>query len=197
MDIETSEGIIAIAQAGKALVVNSRGMKEFQVIGRDPAVIALTLFKSTGVLGRSDLDWRPGRASGINNTVVDTPDAQLLKPLHFSFTVALADNADHLGRCASWRIRRRVTPSPINDKRCIPSITGLSVFRCACPNARCRQNFRYSPYRNRSFFLPCPMRNDRLARSPACSTPGRSLSLFRLGWQSVPSSIIWKNTCHR
>jgi alpha-mannosidase len=96
VDIETSDGIIAIAEAGKALVVNSRGMKEFQIIGSEPAAIALTLFKSTGVLGRNDLDWRPGRASGINNTVVETPDAQLLKPLHFSFTVALADNADHL-----------------------------------------------------------------------------------------------------
>ncbi|WNI64722.1 glycoside hydrolase family 38 C-terminal domain-containing protein [Enterobacter asburiae] len=96
VDIETSEGIIAVAEAGKALVVNSRGMKEFQIIGSEPAAIALTLFKATGVLGRNDLDWRPGRASGINNTVVETPDAQLLKPLCFSFTVSLADNAGHL-----------------------------------------------------------------------------------------------------
>ncbi|VFS27835.1 alpha-mannosidase mngB [Enterobacter cancerogenus] len=71
-------------------------MKEFQVVGTKQAAIALTLFKSTGVLGRSNLEWRPGRASGINNTVVETPDAQLLKPLHFSFSVALADNAEHL-----------------------------------------------------------------------------------------------------
>ena len=96
VDIETTEGIIAVAESGKALIVTSRGMKEFQILGSEPAAIALTMFKSTGVLGRSDLDWRPGRASGINNTVVETPDAQLLKPLHFSFTVALADNADHL-----------------------------------------------------------------------------------------------------
>lgn len=96
VDIETSEGIIAVTEPGKALVVTSRGMKEFQIIGSEPAAIALTMFKSTGVLGRSDLEWRPGRASGINNTVVETPDAQLLKPLRFSFTVALADNADHL-----------------------------------------------------------------------------------------------------
>jgi len=96
VDIETTEGIIAVAEAGKALVVNSRGMKEFQIVGSEPAAIALTLFKATGVLGRNDLHWRPGRASGINNTVVETPDAQLLKPLCFSFTVALADNAGHL-----------------------------------------------------------------------------------------------------
>lgn len=55
MDIETSEGIIAVTEPGKALVVTSRGMKEFQIIGSEPAAIALTMFKSTGVLGRSDL----------------------------------------------------------------------------------------------------------------------------------------------
>jgi alpha-mannosidase len=37
VDIETSEGIIAVAEEGKALVVNSRGMKEFQILGDEPA----------------------------------------------------------------------------------------------------------------------------------------------------------------
>ena len=40
MDIETSEGIIAVTEPGKALVVTSRGMKEFQIIGSEPAAIA-------------------------------------------------------------------------------------------------------------------------------------------------------------
>lgn len=96
VDIETSDGIIAIEQQGKALVINSMGMKEFQVLESSPNRIALTLFKATGVLGRDNLEWRPGRASGINNSVVETPDAQLLQPLHFSLTLALADNARHL-----------------------------------------------------------------------------------------------------
>jgi len=95
VDIETSEGIIAVEDAGKALIINSQGMKEFQLHGTEPAQVALTLFKATGVLGRDDLAWRPGRASGINNTIVETPDAQLLKPLHFSFALSLADNAEH------------------------------------------------------------------------------------------------------
>ncbi|EOH6332304.1 glycoside hydrolase family 38 N-terminal domain-containing protein [Citrobacter koseri] len=93
IDIETSEGIIAIEENNRSLIINSLGMKEFQICQNGTAQIALTLFKSTGVLGRDDLDWRPGRASGINNTVVNTPDAQLLKPLHFSLTLALADRA--------------------------------------------------------------------------------------------------------
>ncbi|AYN28756.1 alpha-mannosidase [Buttiauxella sp. 3AFRM03] len=96
VDIETSDGIIAIEQPGKALVINSMGMKEFQVLESSPNRVALTLFKATGVLGRDDLEWRPGRASGINNTVVETPDAQLLQPLRFSLALALTDNARHL-----------------------------------------------------------------------------------------------------
>jgi alpha-mannosidase len=96
VDIETSDGIIAIDAPGKAFVINSLGMKEFQVLHNTSAQIALTLFKSTGVLGRDDLEWRPGRASGINNTVVHTPDAQLLKPLRFSLALALMERADHL-----------------------------------------------------------------------------------------------------
>ncbi len=92
--LKRSEGIIAIEENNRSLIINSLGMKQFQICQNETAQIALTLFKSTGVLGRDDLDWRPGRASGINNTVVNTPDAQLLKPLHFSLTLALADRAD-------------------------------------------------------------------------------------------------------
>ena len=97
VDVETTDGAVAIAQAGRALVMNGRGIKEFQVIkGEHTCQLALTLFKSTGVLGKDDLSWRPGRASGINNTVVHTPDAQLLQQnLQFSFALAMTEEASH------------------------------------------------------------------------------------------------------
>lgn len=95
VDIETTEGIIAIGEPGKSLVINVLGMKEFQVTEGVPNQVALTLFKSVGVLGRDNLAWRPGRASGINNTTVPTPQAQLLQPLSFELTLALADNTRH------------------------------------------------------------------------------------------------------
>ena len=96
VDIETSEGIIAIEENDNALVINSLGMKEYQILQNATSQVALTLFKSTGVLGRDDLTWRPGRASGINNTVVYTPEAQLHKPLIFNLTLTLSERADHL-----------------------------------------------------------------------------------------------------
>ncbi|WP_117232664.1 glycoside hydrolase family 38 C-terminal domain-containing protein [Vibrio maerlii] len=96
IDIETTDGAVAIEQDNKALVINGRGIKEFQVLKSDNSdSIALTLFKSTGRLGKDDLLWRPGRASGINNTVVYTPDAQLQKSMSFAFSIALTDSADH------------------------------------------------------------------------------------------------------
>ncbi|MGV2990549.1 glycoside hydrolase family 38 C-terminal domain-containing protein [Vibrio sp. E150_011] len=96
VDIETTEGSVALAEQNKALVINGSGLKEFQIIkGEHSDKVALTLFKSTGVLGKDDLAWRPGRASGINNTVVNTPDAQLQKSMQFSFALTLAKDAQH------------------------------------------------------------------------------------------------------
>ncbi|MFE0557245.1 glycoside hydrolase family 38 C-terminal domain-containing protein [Paenibacillus sp. NPDC058910] len=64
------------------LGVITEGLKEYELLEDE---LALTLFRAVGLLGKDDLAWRPGRASGINNKVVETPDAQLLKPLTFSY----------------------------------------------------------------------------------------------------------------
>lgn len=58
------------------------GLKEYQSTDSE---LILTLFRSVGLLGRDDLAWRPGRASGINNKVVDTPDAQMQGQLSFHY----------------------------------------------------------------------------------------------------------------
>ncbi|WP_108652805.1 glycoside hydrolase family 38 N-terminal domain-containing protein [Dongshaea marina] len=96
VDIETTDGVVAIAQDNRAMLVTGRGLKEYQVLsGSGQSQIALTLFKSVGVLGNNDLLWRPGRASGINNTRVFTPDAQLQKSMEFSFAISLTEQASH------------------------------------------------------------------------------------------------------
>ncbi|WP_062269700.1 glycoside hydrolase family 38 C-terminal domain-containing protein [Endozoicomonas arenosclerae] len=98
VDIETTEGAVALAQQGRAMVLTGRGLKEFQILEASAQgcnKVALTLFKSVGVLGNDNLAWRPGRASGINNTVVYTPDAQLQKCMTFSFALALTEDASH------------------------------------------------------------------------------------------------------
>lgn len=176
VDIETSDGIIAITEPGKALVVTSRGMKEFQIIGSEPAAIALTMFKSTGVLGRSDLEWRPGRASGINNTVVETPDAQLLKPLHFSFTVALADNADHL---TLRQLENQAAGQPFTYQRQTLHTLDhrLERFALRLPERRLPTEFSL-------FTLPEPLILSALPH--AQHLQGTVVRLFNAGTQPVP-----------
>lgn len=58
-----------------------QGCKE---VSYDRDRVCLTLFRGVGVLGKPNLSNRPGRASGINNKVVLTPDSQLLKKLEFN-----------------------------------------------------------------------------------------------------------------
>ena len=52
----------------------------------------LTLFRSVGVLGKDDLVWRPGRASGINNKVIYTPDAQMQQKMTFTYSINYQTN---------------------------------------------------------------------------------------------------------
>lgn len=69
------------------IVVYTKGLKEYQVLKNH---FALTLYRSVGVLGRDDLAWRPGRASGINNKIVQTPDAQMQGEMDFSYSVVFS-----------------------------------------------------------------------------------------------------------
>lgn len=61
------------------------GLKEYEILNNSH--LALTLFRSVGLLGRDNLVWRPNRASGINNTTVYTPDAQIQGKLEFEYAL--------------------------------------------------------------------------------------------------------------
>lgn len=68
------------------VLINTKGIKEIEI--KENKDIYLTLYKSDGWLGKNDLELRPNRASGINNVLVPTPDAQLFyKDLEFDFEV--------------------------------------------------------------------------------------------------------------
>ncbi len=59
-------------ERGLAVLTNS--VREYEMAGADYGVLAVTLFRSVGVLGKEGLLRRPGRPSGIK---MDTPDSQL------------------------------------------------------------------------------------------------------------------------
>ncbi|WP_315080736.1 glycoside hydrolase family 38 C-terminal domain-containing protein [uncultured Clostridium sp.] len=81
------ENIVSLKEEDKLYTVMAKGIKEYEVL--EDSKIALTLFRSVGLLGRDNLLWRPGRASGINNKVVYTKDAQMLKEMSFEYAITL------------------------------------------------------------------------------------------------------------
>lgn len=90
----------------------SRDIKEYQILNKEK--IALTLFRSVGVLGKDDLVWRPGRASGINNKIIYTPDAQMQQKMEFSYSinyqtndeVQVSDYEKRLASIASYQLQQ-------------------------------------------------------------------------------------------
>lgn len=87
--IYTLENVAGVFDQDFVFAVATKGLKEYEVV-KETGEFALTLFRSVGLLGRDDLLWRPGRASGINNRVVYTPDAQMLQKMTFDYSIYFA-----------------------------------------------------------------------------------------------------------
>lgn len=75
--------------AKNSLAVLTNSVREFELIGDDFGVIAITLFRSVGVLGKENLFRRPGRPSGIK---MQTPDSQLIGSNHFELALTMNDD---------------------------------------------------------------------------------------------------------
>lgn len=80
------ENIVALSDGKRTYAVLVGGIKEYEVLPETDE-LSLTLFRSNGLLGQDDLLWRPGRASGINNKVVYTPDGQMLEEMEFEYAI--------------------------------------------------------------------------------------------------------------
>lgn len=78
------ENLILLKDETNNLQFFGEGIKEYEVLN---SKLAVTLFRAVGVLGNDNLMWRPGRASGINNKVVYTPDAQMKRQLEFEYGI--------------------------------------------------------------------------------------------------------------
>lgn len=95
IDIETNSGFVSVLAKGKQLVVLNKGVKEYQA---NEDRIFMTLFSSCGELGKPDLLYRPGRASGDTTKKghirMETPLAQVLGTHEFEFAIVFAKNDD-------------------------------------------------------------------------------------------------------
>lgn len=72
---------------GASILTNST--REFEIIGKAYDTIAITLFRSVGLLGKEELFRRPGRPSGIK---LETPDSQMIGEVKLDFAVYFFQN---------------------------------------------------------------------------------------------------------
>lgn len=88
IDLEPLESNITLTNQNRSCTIFTRGIKEYQHIEDE---IALTLLATTDELGKPDLLYRPGRASGDTTKKghirIKTDKAQILKEVEFSFAV--------------------------------------------------------------------------------------------------------------
>jgi alpha-mannosidase len=80
------ENLVLLKDEKNNLQFFGEGIKEYEVLN---SKLAVTLFRAVGVLGNDNLTWRPGRASGINNKIVYTPDAQMKNQLEFEYEIVM------------------------------------------------------------------------------------------------------------
>lgn len=89
ISINTMQTFTSLSDKNNTFAIFPNGVREYEDIGKNHSTIRLTLFRTYGRLGKSDLLYRPGRASG--DATVATPDAELRRTLTFSFGVYISD----------------------------------------------------------------------------------------------------------
>ncbi|WP_125763952.1 glycoside hydrolase family 38 N-terminal domain-containing protein [Companilactobacillus hulinensis] len=68
------------------------GAKDFQIIGDNYDMLAITMFRGIGFLGKPDLLRRPSDASGLETRYVETPESQLQGKNEFNGGIIITDN---------------------------------------------------------------------------------------------------------
>ncbi|KYG28238.1 mannosylglycerate hydrolase [Alkalihalobacillus trypoxylicola] len=90
ISIEPMQSFVSLHDAQSVATVFTEGVREYEIVGNDYDTIQLTLFRTFSHMGKTDLLYRPGRASG--ETIVETPDAQLLGKVKSTFAYRIQNN---------------------------------------------------------------------------------------------------------
>lgn len=105
---------IGLSNHEHGISVLTNSTREYEVIGDQYDTIAITLFRSVGVLGKEEMLRRPGRPSGIK---LPTPDSQMPGKLTLDFAITT-----HKGSTASANVGRAAKEytTPIQTYNKIP-----------------------------------------------------------------------------
>ena len=94
------------------LSVLTNGLREYEITGENYDEIALTLFRSIGLLGKEEMYYRPGRPSGIK---IPTPDSQMIGEWEFDFAVFIHES-DEINGLVPQIAKEYITPVYIYNK---------------------------------------------------------------------------------
>ncbi|MDR0484937.1 MAG: alpha-mannosidase [Alphaproteobacteria bacterium] len=90
IDIEPFDANVSCETSEFTVNVFGKGVKEYQVVDNH---LNITMFATTGELGKPNLLYRPGRASGDTtkkgHIMIATPKAELLGKLEFEFGISI------------------------------------------------------------------------------------------------------------
>ncbi|WP_057881156.1 glycoside hydrolase family 38 C-terminal domain-containing protein [Companilactobacillus kimchiensis] len=97
VNIYPFDNTVSLVDDNKVVSVISKDISEYQ---QTDDIIWLTIFSSTNELGKPDLVYRPGRASGDTtkkgHVMIQTPDGELLEDISESFSLSFNDKLDYL-----------------------------------------------------------------------------------------------------
>jgi len=111
VNLQVFDKSVTVKQQDSHITFFSDGMKEYE---RVEDKLYVTLFSATGQLGKADISWRPGRASGDTtkegHIMMPTPLAQEVGEREFTFALKIADGSPDYKEITQT-IDRRLTPS--------------------------------------------------------------------------------------
>lgn len=86
-----------VANPKASIAMISDSVREFEFISEDYSVMAITLFRGVGFLGKEEMVRRPGRPSGIK---MPTPKSQMLEKMTFTLGIICEKDYSKLSRLA-------------------------------------------------------------------------------------------------
>jgi mannosylglycerate hydrolase len=91
IELNPLQSFAALSDAHATVAILTDGVREYEVLGENYSDLILTLFRTYSYMGKENLLYRPGRASG--ETIVPTPDAEMRGRHEFSLGVYYSDQS--------------------------------------------------------------------------------------------------------
>lgn len=146
--IEPMQSFVTLENGERGLAVITEGVREYQIVGEKFDTIALTLFRSFGYMGRENLLYRPGRASG--EKIVETPNAQLLGKLEFDFGVHIYN--DEFDKAHIANVAKKFL-TPIQVYEYADFLNGRMIFAFRDEDQIYENSFSLFEFENENFAL--------------------------------------------